>query len=73
MKFTRNFLVFLGALVLAGGLALAQAGYGDPEGGSPGDDDIRQTVARLAYVSGNISFARGDVPTRGNPPTRTCR
>jgi hypothetical protein len=29
-------------------------GYSDP--------DIRQTVARLAYISGDVSFARGDDP-----------
>ena len=62
MKLTRNLLVFLAEVVLAGGLALAQAGYGYPDEGSPADDDIRQTVARLAYVSGDVSFARGDDP-----------
>ena len=67
MKFTRNFLVFLGEAVLAGGLALAQAGYGYPDEGAPDDDDIRQTVARLAYVSGDVSFARGDDPDAWQP------
>ncbi len=62
MKLTRNFLVLLSGVVFAGGLALAQEGYGDPNEGPPGDDDIRQTVARLAYVSGDVSFARGDDP-----------
>ncbi len=59
MKLTRTFLVLLGAAVLAGGFALAQEGYGYPDEG-PHGDDIRQTVARLAYVSGDVSFARGD-------------
>ena len=66
MKLTRNFLVFLCGAVLAGGLALAQ-GYADPGEPSPGDDDIRQTVARLAYVSGDVSFARGDDPDAWQP------
>ena len=34
-------------------------GYSDPE--------IRQTVARLAYISGDVSFARGDDPDDWQP------
>ncbi len=31
------------------------------------DPDIRQTVARLGYVSGDVSFARGDDPDEWQP------
>ena len=31
------------------------------------EQDIRQTVARLAYVSGDVSFARGDDPDDWQP------
>ncbi len=69
MKNLRNALAVLVG-ILASGTAFAQDGYGAP-GGSPNDaypdDDIRQTVARLAYVSGNVSFARGDDPDQWQP------
>jgi hypothetical protein len=42
----------LGVLA-AGGAARAQ---------NYADEDVRQTVARLAYISGDVSFARGDDP-----------
>ena len=47
---------------------LRQPDYGNPNPsyGSP-DDDIRQTVARLAYISGDVSFARGDDPDDWQP------
>jgi FecR protein len=67
MRITRNTLSFLlGALCFAG-TVLAQGAYGEPDYGSPDDDDIRQTVARLAYVSGDVSFARGDDPDAWQP------
>jgi hypothetical protein len=49
-----------GIACLASAWAMAPAGaqvY--PENGS---EDIRQTVARLSFVSGDVSFARGDAP-----------
>ncbi len=48
--------------LLAGAVALAQNYDGYPD-----NDDIRQTVARLAYVSGDVSFARGDDPDEWQP------
>ena len=61
------------AVAFAGGFALAQDSYGNPDYGNPNpsygssDDDIRQTVARLAYISGDVSFARGDDPDDWQP------
>ena len=49
------------AVAFAGGAAFAQDDYGSP------DSDIRQTVARLAYISGDVSFARGDDPDEWQP------
>jgi hypothetical protein len=49
------------AAAFAGGAAFAQDDYGPP------DSDIRQTVARLAYISGDVSFARGDDPDEWQP------
>ncbi len=56
------------AAALAGGVAFAQDdyGYANPNEGYP-DNDIRQTVARLAYISGDVSFARGDDPDEWQP------
>ena len=44
---------FLSVLLFAG---IAAGQHRDDTG------DIRQTVARLSYISGNVSFARGDDP-----------
>ena len=45
-------------VALIGTLALAS-----PAGAQPPDgDDIQQTVLRVAYVSGNVSYSRGDDP-----------
>ena len=61
------------AVAFAGGVALAQDSYGNPGYGNPDPsygspvDDIRQTVARLAYISGDVSFARGDDPDDWQP------
>ncbi len=64
MKTTRNVvLTVLSAAIV--GAAFAQD-YGTPNSGFP-DDDIRQTVARLAYISGDVSFARGDDPDEWQP------
>ncbi len=65
MKVNRRALAALLAAAVAGGIALAQD-YGAPNEAIP-DNDIRQTVARLAYVSGNVSFARGDDPDQWQP------
>jgi len=44
------------------------AQYSDDDNGyGYSDPDIRQTVARLAYVSGDVSFARGDDPDDWQP------
>jgi Family of unknown function (DUF6600)/FecR protein len=65
---TAIFASVLAALV--GGAANGQD-FPDPERGYPDqdypdlstdDDSIRQTVARLSYISGDVSFARGDDP-----------
>jgi hypothetical protein len=45
----------LGAFVL-GLLSVA------PSGAQPQDEEIRQTVARISYLAGNVSYARGDDP-----------
>ena len=41
--------------------------YDDDNGYGYSDPEIRQTVARLAYVSGDVSFARGDDPDDWQP------
>ncbi len=53
MRFARRWIL---PLVLLAAAWPAPAQYG------PDDDDIRQTVARVAYVSGDVSFNRGDDP-----------
>ena len=37
------------------------------------EEEIHQTVARISYVSGDISFSRGDDPTIGSRRISTCR
>jgi hypothetical protein len=36
-------------------------------GNQPTDDDIRQTVARVSYLNGGVSYARGDDPDNWQP------
>ncbi len=62
-----------GALAVFAAVPAATAQY-DGDSGYPSDDsgygydsDIRQTVARLAYISGDVSFARGDDPDDWGP------
>ncbi len=50
-------------VVLLGTLALASASRAQ----SPDDDDIRQTVVRVAYISGQVSYSRGDDPDDWQP------
>ena len=50
-------------VALLGTLALASASRAQ----SPGGDDIRQTVARVAYFSGEVSYSRGDDPDDWQP------
>jgi hypothetical protein len=59
-----RFLVRGPALVaLIGTLALASPGWAQP----PEGDDIQQTVLRVAYVSGKVSYSRGDDPDSWQP------
>ena len=50
-------------VALLGTLALASASQAQ----SPNDDDIRQTVVRVAYLSGEVSYSRGDDPDDWQP------
>lgn len=36
------------------------------------DDDIEQTVARISYISGPVSYGRGDDPDGWDPAITTC-
>lgn len=54
----------LAALLSALAVAVANAQDYD---GYPDSDDIRQTVARVSYISGDVSFARGDDPDEWQP------
>ena len=45
-------------VALLGALALASTSWAQP----PDVDDIQQTVLRVAYLSGNVSYSRGDDP-----------
>ena len=54
----------LGAALIA---ALASTGAARAQEYDYPEQDIRQTVARLAYVSGDVSFARGDDPDDWQP------
>ncbi len=45
-------------VALLGTLALASVSHAQ----SPAGDDIQQTVARVAYLSGQVSYSRGDDP-----------
>jgi hypothetical protein len=69
-KLQRTALALL-LVVFGGAVARAQEdyGYGYPsdEGYGYDDPEIRQTVARVAYISGNVSFARGDDPDAWQP------
>jgi len=70
MKMKRMSFVGCGALVaLLGAFAFAstsqaQSGYRDEV---PQTDDIHQTVARVAYFSGEVSYSRGDSPDDWQP------
>ncbi len=57
----------LAAVVAALAATVAHAQDYDGYANYPESDDIRQTVARLAYVSGDVSFARGDDPDQWQP------
>jgi FecR protein len=59
----------LGVAALAGTGGAARAQYDDDYDDDYGysDPEIRQTVARVAYVSGDVSFARGDDPDEWQP------
>ena len=50
-------------VALLGTLALASASQAQ----SPNGDDIRQTVVRVAYFSGEVSYSRGDNPDDWQP------
>jgi FecR protein len=65
-KLTKAVLAALLVALAAPCAARAQY-YDDDNGYGYSDPDIRQTVARLAYVSGDVSFARGDDPDDWQP------
>src|SRR5450756_1726105 len=50
-------------VALLGALALASASQAQ----SPYGDDIQQTVVRVAYLSGEVSYSRGDNPDDWQP------
>jgi hypothetical protein len=50
-------------VALLGTLALASTSQAQP----PDGDDIRQTVVRVAYFSGEVSYSRGDNPDDWQP------
>jgi hypothetical protein len=50
-------------VALLGALALASASQAQ----SPDGDDIQQTVVRVAYFSGDVSYSRGDDPDDWQP------
>jgi hypothetical protein len=61
---SRGRTVTLGALVaLLGTLAFASISQAQP----PYGDDIHQTVVRVAYLSGEVSYSRGDDPDDWQP------
>ncbi len=64
MSTTRKAVLAALFAAVASAVALAQGYDGYPTSDT---DDIRQTVARLAYVSGDVSFARGDDPDEWQP------
>ena len=63
----------LAALLMSAALAVSDvaraqyAQYSDDDSYGYSDPEIRQTVARLAYISGDVSFARGDDPDDWQP------
>ena len=52
-------------VALLGAFALASTSLAQPP-----DDGIRQTVARVAYFSGKVSYSRGDNPDDWQPASR---
>jgi hypothetical protein len=54
-------------LIALAGAGSARAQYYDDDNYGYADPDIRQTVARVAYISGDVSFARGDDPDNWQP------
>src|SRR5512139_2357970 len=57
-----NLKVGCALVALLGTLALATTSQAQPW-----DDDIRQTVVRVAYFSGQVSYSRGDDPDGWQP------
>jgi FecR protein len=61
-----SFSRFAGTLLLSGAASLLWAQgpppQGEPPNGAPPDTGIDQTVARVSYVEGSVSYARGDDP-----------
>ena len=57
MKIPRRVSGWTLALLLTGG-----AGVSAQDWGPPPDTGITQTVARISYIDGNVSYARGDEP-----------
>ena len=54
-------------LLTLASIGTARAQYYDDDDYGYSDPDIRQTVARVAYISGDVSFARGDDPDDWQP------
>ncbi|MBL8112047.1 MAG: hypothetical protein JNK60_04125 [Acidobacteria bacterium] len=69
MESLRRSRAFGAALALGVTLAAATAAAQDRSryDGDPWDDDIGQTVARVAYISGQVSYSRGDDPDDWQP------
>src|SRR5262245_23173327 len=62
------FIALLTAFASVGAARAQYSGdYGEPADWGYSDPDIRQTVARVAYISGDVSFARGDDPDDWQP------
>lgn len=56
--------------VAALALVLTLLGTAMPFADYPNDQDIHQTVARISYVFGDVSFSRGDDPDEWQPADR---
>ena len=56
-------------VAMLGTLALASTSLAQP----PDGDDIRQTVVRVAYLSGEVSYSRATTRTTGSRPPSTSR
>jgi ferric-dicitrate binding protein FerR (iron transport regulator) len=65
----RAFVAIVGVFALMSVLAFAPTSHAQSSDGydGPQSDDIRQTVVRVAYFSGDVSYSRGDDPNNWQP------